>query len=261
MRNNPESDVVIEEMHLTMARMRIDAGRPPLTNRTMGSRFAENFEKIASDLELPSSDNNFLRPYTYLLIPGYFLFALKMPEIIAFFRRRDKHSPFPQEPQTFFSQVQNPPEWAQRQFGFRREGITAAENVFRNLTAAMDGKTPLLWNFVELTEVIRFGLGVVGNPGKYKKIIMEAYRESSSQESFHIFQALGDTVFLHDMLKFYIHPGTLDLLNNLMKEEDGILMGPEEGMRPPAITRFQEDIIVHLGPVVRALIVGDTSSQ
>jgi len=259
LRHNPESTVVIEEMHLTMGRMRTDLGRPALDSRAFYNRLHENLDKFSQEGGSPSAEEMRFRPNVNLLLPGYYLYAMKMPQMIAYFRKRDKRSPFPQEPEEFFSRVQNPPDWAQRQLGFKRDDMLIARNVFGNLTTILDGKISLLWHFAELTEIVRTGFGVVDDPEKYKRKFGEAFRESPNlTDSFNISQAGVDSAFLSEALKFYIHPGTLELVDDLMKEEDGILTGPGEGMRPSAIMKIREEIAALAILVIRQ---GEINSQ
>lgn len=154
-----ESSVVIQEVRLAMQRMKGDIARPaialsdPSNTSVHRNKLHENLQKQADQNEAKSSSEQPSLP------AGFYLHALKIPEMIAYFRKLEKNSPFPEKPNEFFAKIQNPPIWVRQQFGVRKEDINLVQKLFDDLTKELHGQVPILWLFVDLTDITRTAFG------------------------------------------------------------------------------------------------------
>lgn len=208
----------INEIRMVMDRMRSDIGIPSMLGAR--NKFAQTLEKQWSVDESQSPHGLPDDVTGSLLRRGDMLTVWKMPELIMVYHKHTTQDRIPASPQDFFSSLEQASYGSFRFGGLDRSEMIPAQQFLDQATEALGGKTPALWLFSEALDILLKGLGLT-DPNKMARALSEW---KDTQFSKAIKEGLTMSALLTQVMRAYFHPGTMDILKELIKKEDSVFI-------------------------------------
>ena len=205
----------IHEIRMVMDRMRRDVDIPSMGGA--GNKFAGILQR---QLQLDDPRHVPDDVTGSLLGRGDILVAWKMPELLMVYHKDTKQDVIPNSPGDFFSSLAQA-KYGSFRFGeLNREDMNAPQQFFDRATEALDGRIPSLWLSVETLDVLLRGLGL-SEPSRMARVLRGW---ENTQLPKAVTEALTVSLLLALTMRAYFHPGTRDLLGELIREEDSTLL-------------------------------------
>lgn len=223
----PESSV--DRVKSAISQMRADLTKPSQTDFSTRNLV---IDKII--LELEKDDiavrvhNTPIGPLDYLKHDGNVIDILKIPEMNGYFRRQNRTVAFPPTPAEFFDQVRKAPRYAFSQFGFTRQEVEGTSTFFKDATSLLEGQTPLMWLFADLSDIWRSSINLVLDPNKANTDARRSFKNTPAGEPFYLKKATLEGNSLAALLRAYLDPETLISFVEILEPQDQFILGAVE---------------------------------
>lgn len=215
--NNPV--VNHQEIDAVFSRMRADIKLP--SHSGFRNRFSDVIEQqsILDKIQYPDRLPDYMTGN--LLRQGDLLVAWRMVELISAYQRHTRGIPLPDNPQSFFSLLEQANDWTFRRAGVTRQEMTATSSNFQRATDILEGRTPSLWLFAETLDITETACGLT-DPRKIDRLVRSHFTSYSIPQS--IFKGTTVGYLLAEIIRSYFHPDTVQSLKAIAEQESKILV-------------------------------------